>query len=109
MFRDRRESKRQSNGHEISRHAKIQLAGGSLPRDCLLTNISEGGVRLHVEGIDVPDHFVLLLSDGSGSAKPRDCSVVWRLGFEVGAEFTDARSTAARLRPELEPAAWGKR
>ena len=85
MFRDRRGSER----HAINRHAKLQLAGGSLPRDCVVSDISAGGVRLHVEGVDVPDQFVLLVSDGTGATRPRDCKVVWRLGFEVGAEFLD--------------------
>ncbi len=47
--------------------AKVQVAAGTLPRDCLITDISEGGVRLHVEGFEVPDDFVLLLS-GDGLA-----------------------------------------
>ena len=84
MIKDKRKSKRKS----ISRHAKIQFANGSLPRDCLITDFSAGGVRLHVEGVDVPDQFVLLMSDGDGVARPRDCSVVWRLGLELGAKFT---------------------
>jgi PilZ domain len=96
MFSDRRQSKRRT----ISRLAKIQVVDGAFPRDCLLTNISDGGVRLHVEGIDVPDRFVLLLSDDSGSAKPRDCNVVWRLGYELGAEFTDAGRGGAEHRPQ---------
>ena len=61
MLADRRNSKRLT----LNRHAKIQVAGGSLPRDCLISNISHGGVRLHVEGVDVPDRFVLLLADGT--------------------------------------------
>jgi hypothetical protein len=56
-MQDRRSSKR----HSISRYAKLQLPGGSLPRDCLITDISEGGVRLHVEGVDVPKQFALLV------------------------------------------------
>jgi len=93
MLADRRNSKRLT----LNRHAKIQVAGGSLPRDCLISNISHGGVRLHVEGVDVPDRFVLLLADGTGSARPRDCSVVWRLGYEVGAEFTDTFGRLTRI------------
>ena len=80
--------KRKSRRKTLSRHAKIQFANGSLPRDCLITDFSEGGVRLHVEGVDVPDQFVLLMSDGDGAARPCDCSVVWRLGLELGAKFT---------------------
>jgi PilZ domain len=81
--------RRQSNRHAISRHAKLQLAGGSLSRDCVVTDISDGGVRLHVEGFEVPNQFVLLTSDGNGGARPRDCKVAWRLDFELGAEFLD--------------------
>lgn len=105
MFSDRRRSERQA----ISRHAKLQLAGGSLPRDCVVSDISVGGVRLHVEGVDVPDRFVLLVADGTGSARPRDCKVVWRLGFEVGAEFLDApgRRSTSREGLAAEPAAAG--
>jgi hypothetical protein len=101
---DKRRSKRKT----ISRHAKIQFSGGSLPRDCLITDISEGGVRLHVEGVDVPDQFVLLLTDGGGDTRPRDCSVVWRLGLELGAKFMvgasrDERASSAP--PAMAPAA----
>jgi PilZ domain len=94
MLSDRRRSTR----HAISRLAKLQIPGSTLPRDCLVTNISDGGVRLHVEGVEVPDHFVLLISDGDRRAVPRDCRVVWRLGFELGAEFLDASGRPTRKR-----------
>jgi hypothetical protein len=98
---------RRSRRRAISRHAKIQVSGGALPRDCLITDISDGGVRLHVEGIDVPDRFVLLVSDGNGSARPRDCSVVWRLGLELGAKFTVAagRDRVSNATPAVVPTA----
>jgi hypothetical protein len=83
------QEKRKSKRQPISRYAKIQVAGGRLARDCLVTDISEGGVRLHVEGVDVPEHFVLLLSSGEGELAVRYCRVVWKLGHEVGAKFTD--------------------
>lgn len=79
--------RRQSPRRRISRMAKLQFANGALPRECLVTNLSDGGVRLHVEGVDVPDQFVLLLLGEEGGMRPRDCTVIWRLGFEVGAEF----------------------
>ena len=84
MLKERRATQRRA----ISRYAKIQVASGALPRDCLVTDMSAGGVRLHVEGIEVPDAFVLVIDEGSG-ARPRDCRVVWRLGYELGAKFTD--------------------
>jgi PilZ domain len=70
----------------INRVAKIQFGGGTLPRDCLITDISTGGVRLHIEGFEVPEEFVLHL-DGEGLAKECAYRVVWRLGHEIGARF----------------------
>src|ERR1700749_3252056 len=70
----------------INRLAQIQSGVGTLPRDCLITDISTGGVRLHVESYDVPDVFVLVLS-GDGLAKECNYQVVWRLGHEIGARF----------------------
>ena len=70
----------------INRVAKLQIGAGTLPRDCLITDISTGGVRLHVEGFEVPDDFVLYLS-GEGIAKECAYHVVWRLGPEIGARF----------------------
>ena len=59
MHKLRRRSLRQHH----CRAAKIQSGGDAPARDCLLIDISKGGVRLNVEGIDVPDEFVLLLSN----------------------------------------------
>ena len=80
MLKERRRHERRS----INRVAKIQSAG-SLPRDCLVTDISDGGARLYAEGIVIPDQFVLLLT-GSRTER-RECRVVWRLGNEIGVEF----------------------
>jgi len=78
--------RRQARRRLINRMAKIQFGNGSLPRDCLITDISTGGVRLHVEGLQVPNEFVLLLS-GDDLTKQCNCRVVWRLGHEIGARF----------------------
>jgi PilZ domain-containing protein len=83
----RPEDRRLSQRRVLNRVAKIQLGNGGLPRDCLITDISDGGVRLHVEGFDVPDEFVLLLSGEDIAAKERVYKVVWRLGYEIGAKF----------------------
>jgi hypothetical protein len=80
MLKERRQHER----HCINRVAKIQSAG-SLARDCLVPDISEGGARLYAEGIVVPDQFVQLLT-GSRTVR-RECRVVWRLGNEIGVEF----------------------
>jgi hypothetical protein len=79
--------RRQSPRYTIDRFAKVQAAG-SLPRDCLIVDISDAGIRLHSEHTDVPEEFQVLIS-GLQPVR-RECRVVWRLGFEIGAEFTDA-------------------
>jgi hypothetical protein len=81
------EERRRSRRLLLNRTAKIQLAAGTLPRDCLITDISGGGIRLHVEGFAVPEEFVLLLSGDGLSGVERAYRVVWRLGYEIGAEF----------------------
>ena len=86
MFRLEPGERRQARRQMINRMAKIQLGAGTLPRDCLITDISTGGVRLHVEGFDVPDDFVLMLS-GDDMSKEASYRVVWRLGHEIGARF----------------------
>jgi PilZ domain len=60
------------------------------PRACMVTNISDGGARLYTE-TDVPPTFTLSVS-GEGVKLRRECRVVWRLGGELGVEFTDRAS-----------------
>ena len=79
------ENRRRSERLAMRGLARIQTATGSLPRDCWISDVSDGGVRLHAEGVAIPDEFMLMLPGGR-----RDCRVVWRLGHEVGAEFIDA-------------------
>jgi PilZ domain len=89
--------RRLSQRRQLNRMAKIQVGVGTLPRDCLVTDISDGGVRLHVEGLEVPNEFVLLLSGDGLHATERAYRVVWRLGFEIGAKsMGDVRRAAAR-------------
>src|SRR3989442_15410775 len=78
------EDRRRSERHTARGLAKIQTGAGSLPRDCWISDISDGGGRLHSERMDVPDEFTLLLPGVNGR---RECRVVWRLGHEIGAEF----------------------
>src|SRR6202166_5474082 len=70
------EERRSSRRRMINRVAKIQFGSGTLPRDCLITDISDGGVRLHVEGFDVADDFILLLTGDDIGAKERIYRVV---------------------------------
>jgi hypothetical protein len=81
------EERRRTGRRQLNRVAKIQFGSGTLPRDCLITDISDGGVRLHVENFEVPDDFILLLSGDDVGNKERIYRVVWRLGYEIGAKF----------------------
>lgn len=82
--------RRQFKRRVINRVAKFQSGLGSLPRDCLITDISERGARLYSD-IDMPETFTLSMT-GEGEQMRRECRVVWRLGGELGVEFTDRQS-----------------
>ncbi len=84
MLSSKSEEKRRSPRRRLGHLAAISL--GNAQRYCLVTDISEGGVRLHVNGFNVPDDFVLVFPEGcpaqSGSYK-----VAWRNGLDLGAKF----------------------
>ena len=42
--------------------ARIQFGTGSLPRDCTITDISDGGVKVIAEYVDIPSEFTIILS-----------------------------------------------
>jgi methyl-accepting chemotaxis protein len=56
------------------------------PLDCIATNVSDGGAKIHVRSADLPDVFVLHFI---ATGRKRHCRVVWRQGAEVGVAFTD--------------------
>jgi hypothetical protein len=79
--------KRRLQRHAINRVAQFHSEISPMPRAITVTNISEGGARLYSE-IDMPPRFTLTVS-GEGLNLRRECRVVWRLGGELGVEFTD--------------------
>ena len=81
MFANRRQSERRV----CRSFAKIQFGTGSLPRDCTITDISSGGVKVIAEHLDVPSEFTIFMSEG----RPRQCRLAWRIGHEFGAQFVD--------------------
>ena len=81
------ENRRRSERLAMRGLGKIQTGTGSLPRDCWISDLSDGGVRLHSETA-VPDEFILVLPGRNGGR--RECRVIWRLEHEIGAEFIDA-------------------
>jgi hypothetical protein len=78
-------NRRKSERLQCRRVAKIQLGAGSLPRDCTITDVSDGGVKVIAEYVDIPAEFSIIFSTG----RPRQCRLAWRIGCELGAEFID--------------------
>jgi len=70
--------------------ARIIAGKNAPPIACSISDISERGARLALEGDgEVPDTFILLLTADGGAR--RHCRVVWRDGVNVGVEFPESR------------------
>jgi hypothetical protein len=82
MFANRRKSERRP----CRNVAKIQMGTGTLPRDCMITDISSGGVKVIAEHLEVPPEFTIIFS---ADTRPRQCRLAWRIGHEFGAQFVD--------------------
>lgn len=80
-FADRRSSPR----HACRGPAKIQMGAGTIPRDCTVLDISDGGMRLIADRVDVAEEFTIFLPNG----RSRECRLAWRIGCEFGAQFID--------------------
>jgi hypothetical protein len=81
MLANRRSSERQ----QCRRVARIQFGASSLPRDCVITDVSKGGVKVVAEHLEIPPQFSITLPTGH----TRQCRLAWQIGCEFGAEFTD--------------------
>ncbi|MGH6740475.1 MAG: PilZ domain-containing protein [Bradyrhizobium sp.] len=77
--------RRRDRRYSINRIAKFRTDVGSLPRDCMITDISRLGARLFVDSADLPDQFRLIIA--GDECEDRECRVVWRLGGEIGVTF----------------------
>jgi PilZ domain len=76
-------NRRRSERTLCRRLAKIQLGTG-LPRDCTITDLSDGGAKVIAEHIEIPAAFTIIFSTGA-----RQCRLAWRIGCEFGVEFID--------------------
>jgi hypothetical protein len=75
------------------RFAKIKCYPGSLPRDCMITDLTERGLKVIAEDEDIPAEFTIIFSTGHS----RRCHLRWRKSHELGADFID--SVRRRRRP----------
>ena len=87
MLKERRREER----YVINRVAKFRPNAKARPRECLVTDISKLGARLFVEGIDMPEQFELFIEGLEGTR--RQCTVMWRLGGEIGVSFVGNDNT----------------
>jgi PilZ domain len=78
-------NRRRSERRLCRSFAKIQFGTGSLPRDCTITDVSDGGVKVIADYLDIPAEFTIIFSQG----QPRQCRLAWRIGCELGAQFVD--------------------
>ena len=69
--------------------AKIQIGADARQRDCLVIDISDGGVRLYVD-FDVPGEFVLIFPGDGIIVQETTYRVIWRRDHEVGCKFVSA-------------------
>ena len=51
----------------------------------MITDVSDGGVKVIAEYPDIPAEFTIIMSTG----RPRQCKLAWRIGYEFGAQFID--------------------
>ena len=84
------DERRRDRRTTINRIAQFQADSVSLPRDCMITDISKQGARLFADGVEVPDQFHLLVTGDQDKEARRECRVVWRLGGEIGVTFVGA-------------------
>jgi hypothetical protein len=75
-------NRRRSERYAFNGRAKIHCGG--LPRDCIVVDISDGGIRAIAENIEVPESFTIVFATGES----RECRLAWRIGWEFGAEYT---------------------
>jgi hypothetical protein len=83
MLFDKRKSS-SDRRRPYKRLAKIKCYASSLPRDCMITEVTERDLKLTTEIDDIPAEFTIILSTG-----PRQCRLRWRNGHELGADFID--------------------
>jgi hypothetical protein len=83
------QQRRHSPHHRLGKLATIKLGIGIAPRYCLVSNVSIEGVRIHVNGFEVLDEFVLLFPEGAES-QSGTYKVLWRNGLDLGAKFVSA-------------------
>jgi hypothetical protein len=93
MGAERRHAKR----HRIEHLAILLTNNGRQSRYCIVTELSDGGIRIKTIGDAVPNEFTLCLTE---NATPRRYRVVWRGDGDVGAKLIDPAVSAEANRTQ---------
>jgi hypothetical protein len=79
---------RRSIRHSTRCPAWIEFDDHTLPRDCTVVDVSEGGARIEVASADaLPEEFSLILIDDAASV--RRCRVIWRADGQLGVSYIE--------------------
>jgi hypothetical protein len=89
------DEKRRNPRQRLGRLATMKLGAGMPPRCVLVTNVSEDGVRLLLNGIEAVDEFVLLFHGNGGPAADGTYRLAWRKDNDVGAKFVSSVTQSA--------------
>jgi hypothetical protein len=100
--------RRNSQRRAVSEVVKLELDDGT-PADhhgLLVTDISDGGVRLFARDVILPKVFSLVFPE---TGIRRECRTVWRIGSEIGLEFVGRQPKALKRRSSLRHGSKDKR
>ncbi len=89
------DEKRHIPRQRLGRLATIKLGAGMPPRCVLVTNVSEDGVRLLLNGVEAIDEFVLLFHGNGGPARDGTYKLAWRKNNDIGARFVSEVTQSA--------------
>jgi hypothetical protein len=84
--------RRRSLRHHLYHTLQMQVRPEGAPRECVLLDISDEGVRIYVVGFSVPDEFDLRFSD----VVQERYKVIWRRSGEIGATFISRQRSPGR-------------
>src|SRR5438874_11808815 len=79
-------NRRRSERRVCRSFAKIQFATGGLPRDCMITDVADGGLKIIAEYPEIPPEFTVIFTTVQ---RPRACKLAGRIGCELGAQVVD--------------------
>src|ERR1700730_12843066 len=84
------EERRRTPRQRLGKLATIKIGIGIAPSYCLVSNISEEGVRNQFNGFELLDELVVLFPEGGAAGQSGTYKVVWRNGQDIGAKFISA-------------------